>query len=235
MQGNQLCIHQILGKRPQGESFMQFNSFIRSIAYVAALACAGANAADVGIVPITASVYLVADGGSWVGGAIGGTEVTWTQGVTGQFVGWPNYGSYDNGIDIRYNDGNSWDFQFAGPGPLHLGMYLDARRFPFNGPDNPGISIYGNGRGNNQQSGWFNVLELSYSPDGNLNSFAVDFKQYDESLTSSGPGLYGSLRFNSNISITAAPVPEPEAALLAIIGLATVLGLTRSKRESSQA
>lgn len=195
------------------------------------LFCAGPAYANLAT---TAKVYLKGEPGSWVSGAVGSPEATWTHGIEGIFSATTNF---DKGVSVSYQDGNYWSFDFAAPTydpitntndgqPLGVGLYNKATRFPFNSPTKPGINISGNGRGNNQQSGWFNVLEISYGLNG-INAFAVDFRQYDESLTQTGPSLYGSLRFNSSIPLT--PVPEPSGALLLAAGLLVVLSRSAAK------
>lgn len=191
----------------------------------------------------TASVYFRGEPGSWVSGAVGSPEATWVHGVQGIFSATTNF---DQGISVSYNDGNFWSFDFAAPTynpatntntgqPLVIGFYDNATRFPFNSPTLPGLNISGNGRGNNQLSGWFNVLEVSYGANGDINAFAVDFRQYDENLTQTGPSLYGSLRFNSSIPLTLTPVPEPGTAALFSIGIMAVLGCRVIKLRSSAA
>jgi hypothetical protein len=186
-----------------------------------------------------AEVYLQSDPGSYVGGGIGAPSVTWVHGIDGIFYGGPNYGSFLHGVDITYQGDNYWDFQFSAPSydratntndgqPLHVGMYTQAQRFPFNSPTKPGINIDGAGRGNNMESGWFDVLQISYDAQGNLDQFAVDFKQFDESNTT--VGLYGSLRFNSDIPVHLSAIPEPTTGLLMMLSLAVVVPLARSAR-----
>lgn len=119
---------------------------------------------------------------------------------------------------MSFDNGNSWTFEFAAPtynpltntndgNDLAVGFYNHATRFPFNSPTRPGLDFSGNGRGNNQLGGWFNVLEVAYAPDGNVLAFAVDFQQFDESEAMTGPSTYGSLRINSSIPINAVPTP----------------------------
>jgi hypothetical protein len=96
---------------------------------------------------------------------------------------------------------------------LEDGLYIGAQRFPFNSPTRPGLTISGDGRGDNQDSGWFDVLNIAYNPDGTLASLAVNFEQYD-TTNSTGPGLYGSLRYNSNIPINPVPLPGTLGLLL---------------------
>lgn len=182
----------------------------------------------------SAEVYLYSDPGSYVGGGIGAPSVTWVHGEDGVFSGGPNYGSFDRGVQISYQGSSYWTFEFAAPSydpvtntndgqPLHVGLYTDAQRFPFNSPTKPGIDISGNGRGNNTETGWFDVLEIAYDAAGNLSKFAVDFKQFDESNTTAG--LYGSLRFNSSIAINT--VPEPGTSALMLLGLIGVVTVVR--------
>jgi len=178
----------------------------------------------------SAEVYLKADAGSWVGGAIGGPTADWVHGVDGVFYGYPNYGNFLRGVEIGYTGDATWTFEFAAPSYnrktntndgqlLQVGLYKNAERFPFNSPTKPGIDISGNGRGNNTESGWFEVLQISYDTSGNLDQFAVDFKQFDEGNTT--VGLYGSLRFNSDIpidtSFTPSAVPEPDTIFMMIV------------------
>lgn len=48
-------------------------------------------------------------------------------------------------------------------GPMMVGVYDDAVRFPFEPNGVPGLSISGNGRGNNTLNGSFEVLDIAYS------------------------------------------------------------------------
>lgn len=186
----------------------------------------------------TATVYFKGEAGSWVSGAIGAPQVTWKHGVDGLFSAHQNF---DKGVSISYNDGNYWNFDFAAPtyNPqdntndgqlLHVGLYSNATRFPFNSPTRPGLNISGNGRGNNTLGGWFNVREIVYGPGNDITKFAVDFRQFDESPNQTGPSLYGSLRFNSSIAIT--PVPEPETYAMLGIGL-LALAVVRKRRKTA--
>lgn len=191
----------------------------------------------------SAVVFLHTEPGSWVGGGIGGPEASWQHGIDGVFYGGSMYGSFDRGIQIRYDDGDYWTFGFAAPTydpatntndgqPLAVGFYDNAQRLPFRSPTRPGLEVSGNGRGNNTLSGWFEVLEVSYGADGALDRFAVDFRQYDESTSQTGPSLYGSLRFNSTIAIN--PVPEPANSAMLLAGIAVLgagAGRARTRRK----
>lgn len=182
------------------------------------------------------SLYLHAEPGSWVGGGIGADTVLWTHGVEGIFFTQRNF---NKGISVTFNDGNFWSLEFVAPtynpitntndgNDLAIGFYDQATRFPFNSPMRPGLDFSGNGRGNNQLGGWFRVLDVAYASDGEVDRFAVDFRQFDESEAMTGPSTYGSLRINSTIPIN--PVPLPTAWVLFATGILLASLVIRSKR-----
>ena len=75
-----------------------------------------------------------------------------------------------------------WDLSLETPngGPLLPGFYGGATRYPFNDPGEPGLTLSGNHRGNNQNTGYFTVLEADFGAGASVNRFAVNFRQYDE-------------------------------------------------------
>ena len=194
----------------------------------------------VAVLAQSGSVYLYAEPGSWVGGGIGAQTVLWTHGEEGIFSISRNY---DKGVSVNFDDGRSWAFDFAAPtynpltntndgNDLAVGFYDHATRFPFNSPTRPGLSFTGNGRGNNQLGGWFNVLEADYALSGSVLAFAVDFRQFDESEAMTGPSTYGSLRINSSIPIN--PVPLPASWVLLGSGLLMLQGVKRVRNDRKQ-
>lgn len=102
---------------------------------------------------------------------------------------------------------------------FQLGLYSNATRDPFEPPTLPGLSLFGDGRGDNQSTGYFNILEISYSGT-TLQSLAVDFVQYDE-LNPTAISA-GSFRYNSLIPL--APAPEISPFGLSISGLILIGG-----------
>src|SRR5262249_6749010 len=87
----------------------------------------------------------------------------------------------------------------------------------------PGLWFAANGRGSNEITGSFRVLDVSFASDNTITSLAVDFLQNDED------GLlgqsYGSFRYQSNVPITTIPVPPTQA--VAIRGVLVVALMLR--------
>jgi hypothetical protein len=157
----------------------------------------------------TGSIFLRADSDSFIGGGIGEPEVLWTHGDEGLFSISTNF---NKGASVTFDDGDNWSFDFAAPkfnsetneesgNLLEVKFYDEATRFPFNSPTKPGLSFSGNGRGNNKLGGSFNVLEIEYDEDEEIQRLAVDFRQYDGNEDATGPSTFGSLRINSTIPI----------------------------------
>ena len=119
----------------------------------------------------------------------------------------------DPGLNDYY-----WDLRLAAPQGESIvpGLYEGAARYPFQSPDQPGMTLSGNHRGNNRNAGYFRVLEAEYSGD-RLVRFAVDFKQFDEA--NPNQWVEGQWRYN-------ATVPEPAALAL----LAAPVVLLRGRR-----
>lgn len=113
-------------------------------------------------------------------------------------------------LDISAPDGEK-------PG---VGLYENTARWPFVNAGQAGLTFLGDHRGDNQDSGFFNILAIDFDPSGILTSIAIDFTQYGENNLDWW--LHGSLRFNSDIPVRTS-VPEPGAFLLIMIGMVGLL------------
>jgi hypothetical protein len=206
-----------------------------ALGVAAALICISSQAA----IADSASVYLRPQAGSYVGGNLPLSGVTWTHGIDGVFM---TQVEFSRVAHVYFTGDESWTFQFAAaqyspidnlvmPRALTVGFYDNATRYPFNSPTRPGMNVSGGGRGYNQLSGWFNVLEVEYSSNFEVTKLAVDFAEYGENLTQSGPALFGSLRLNSSIPITSS-VPETSTLLQFCAGLALAAALRTRRREA---
>ena len=129
-------------------------------------------------------------------------------------------------FSFRSTDGQHWwdaVFATANSQPLTPGEYLGVVRYPFGDATHASMDLYGDGRGSNQVGGWFKVLEISFTPTGQVQSAAIDFYHLSENIADRW--TLGSLRFNSEIALS--PVPEPSTTLL---GMSPIIGLFLRRR-----
>jgi hypothetical protein len=120
---------------------------------------------------------------------------------------------------------HDWTLDIMAPDgqPLAVGDYTNTAHPPFMAAGQPGLAFFGDGRIDNQDSGFFSVRELSIDDIGAVQKLAVDFTQYGEG--NQDWWLKGQLRYNSSIPV----VPEPSTALTLVLGLPIVLYLRRSR------
>jgi len=174
----------------------------------------------------TTAFYFTSSPESWI--ADGETVLA----TPGDGFSFEAYKNYDNGVSfsiIGANYSRWWYLDFAAPGEVELtpGIFLGATRWPFQDYGSPGLSFSGNGNGNNELTGHFTVLEVSYGGGGVIQSFAADFTQYDGGLPNEWN--VGSIRYNSLI-----PIPEPGTlSLLGSAAFAYLLRLRRLRTEKS--
>ena len=180
-------------------------------------------------------LYFTGTDGSWVSGGETRTLLSEADGGTFAFQAFETFGgaiavdinNYANDT-VPFQDQVGYSVEVAPRAgeTLGVGLYLGGTRFPFQDPSEPGLNFSGNGRGNNMQTGYFNILELEIDDMRAIVAFAVDLLQYTE--TSTTEYSWVSLRFNSDIALTLdpilnpAPVPVPGAVLLfapALLGL----------------
>jgi hypothetical protein len=162
-------------------------------------------------------IYFTSTPGSWIGQ---GQTLTINEVTASRYY---DQGAYTNAVILR---GGGYELDLVEPNHSlpTVGYFDNVTRWAFNG-DGAGMWFTAPGRGDNQISGWFDVLEATYSPvDGSVESFAVNFQQYDE--TSTTEWTMGAIRYNSSLPINA---PEPSSAALVLVGV-TGLFLARQWR-----
>lgn len=155
-------------------------------------------------------------------------------------------GTYDNSLSFMISSLDSpfgpdwnpasgeeyhyWRLDLAAPydASLETGFYDNTARYAFQADSQAGLTFSGDHRGNNRNSGFFNVLEIAFDENGDLSRFAVDFTQYGEE----NPDWWiaGQLRFNSDIPLNAS-VPEPATFFLFSIGFG-VIALAKIRKSS---
>lgn len=106
-------------------------------------------------------------------------------------------------ITISFNTPNFsdwWYLNFAAPSGQSLipGSYPGAARYPFQTANQPGLSVYGEGRGCNTLTGSFQVLQSSFDSSGNVLAFDATFIQYCEGGTAA---LRGEIRYNATVAV----------------------------------
>jgi hypothetical protein len=116
----------------------------------------------------------------------------------GDFVGGGQSCAYSTAAE------DFWNLDFAAPpgSPLTPGTYLGATRASFRGPGEPGLDVFGNGRGCSTVTGSFVVTAVSLSgPDNSfIERFDATFEQHCEG---GEPALRGE------IHIANPPPPAP--------------------------
>lgn len=157
---------------------------------LAALACSVSVHAQV------TSLTMFSDPGDYIGGG----QFQFYTPAEGTFSAQRNYAE---GVSLSFNTASYdhwWYLDFAAPNnqPLSVGTYAGAVRFPFQGTSQPGLSVYGDGRGCNTLTGSFQVLDVTYDASNAVASFDATFEQYCEGGTAA---LRGEIRYNANVIV----------------------------------
>jgi hypothetical protein len=146
---------------------------------------------------------------SWIG-----------QGQTLTFTDVTAKRTYQLGVytdSVEFNAGG-YGLRIVGPNLslARVGYYPGAVRWPFM-DSGSGMAFTGPGRANNTLTGWFHVLQADYKEDGQVEAFAVDFVQYDETFLTRWNR--GSIRLNSSIPVPGRPPPMAMDRLLRTNGV----------------
>ncbi len=150
-------------------------------------------------------IWMDSDANDYIGQ---GQSYTFPE-TSGNFSVTTGISGISNAVSLTFetpDTANEWQhvtLEFAPPAgkTLSVGSYEGAERLAFATPGHPGMDISMTGRGCNEISGRFDVLELGLNNLGQLNRLAIDFEQHCDNAP---PLLFGQLRFNSDIS---APPP----------------------------
>lgn len=94
-------------------------------------------------------------------------------------------------VTVRIDGETWWTLEFEAPAgqSLTAGVTYDgATRYPFNEPEQPGLSLSGDGRGCNELGGSFTVLAADFATDGAVEQFEATFEQRCENGTAAATG-----------------------------------------------
>jgi hypothetical protein len=109
-----------------------------------------------------------------------------------------NLGPGGVAIDVRSDGGTGlvlWAVNLAAPRgqSLQVGTFSNAMRAAFRESSQPGLDVYGDGRGCNQVFGTFTITKIEIAPNGAVTALDATFVQHCETPTA--PALNGHLRF----------------------------------------
>jgi hypothetical protein len=102
-------------------------------------------------------------------------------------------------LTVRIDGREQWTARLALPAGAtwQPGLYAGAANYPFQQPTQPGLDFSGEGRGCNEITGWFEIIEIQVVGSSVL-SLAIDFIQHCEG---GAPALFGAIRVNSNVPL----------------------------------
>lgn len=128
--------------------------------------------------------------------------------------------SANNAVSLSVDGGNGdwWTLDLAAPSGKTLapGTYTGATRHPFNGHNEPGLDLSGNGRGCNTLTGTFTIDAVEFGPQGYVKKLDASFEQHCEGST---PAARGEVHIDN-------PAPPAELDLglaVAVEGTASTL------------
>lgn len=199
--------------------------YIRTLVVVSFALCFASSANGQ---PVTRFTVVDSSPSSWV--ARGYHDYTVSPALGWTFVPSRNF---DNGVGFNISGPalpgtavTNWFLNFAAPfdAVLAPGLYSNFQRWPFQAPDRPGLEFGSTGRLDNEASGFFRILEVTYGSTGNVLTFAADFTHYGEM----DPNRYAIVEVRYNASV----VPEPGALTLSALGLLGAAWRIRSRNRA---
>jgi hypothetical protein len=199
---------------PRHGDLVQRSRHARALVAVAATVACLALSAGAGASPSeleqTGQLTMTSDAGDYIGQ--GGTYSYATPanvffGTVRSWAGENNLVSVTMRTDAASTD--YWILEFAAaPGEtLTAGTYSNAARVGSQAVDQPGLDVFGMGRGCNTLTGNFTVSDAVFGPYGYVQSFHAAFEQHCEG---NGPALHGE------VSVSNPPPPPPLSTQLTI-------------------
>jgi len=124
---------------------------------------------------------------------------------------------------IQPGNGDWWYVTIAAaPGqPLLKGTYTNAVRAEFRGAGQPGVDVFGDGRGCNTLTGSFTVLHALYGANNTVLQFDATFVQNCEGFM---PPLTGEIRYDASPALTLQATINPSGTVGRSSARATVSG-----------
>jgi hypothetical protein len=134
----------------------------------------------------------------------------------------------DNSVEVNINGDTWWTLDFAAPQGQALTAgttYDNATRYPFQASTEPGLSLYGDGRGCNTVTGSFTVNKAIFGPHGWIQSFDATFVQHCEgSTTSEATGTVDIENGPAPAELAVTVTPAATSSVDKISGQATITG-----------
>ncbi len=153
-----------------------------------------------------------------------GTSVTFS-GSGGDFVTGDQPWSFDpsnsvidasvssdgNHVSVDINGTSSWNLDLAAPQGQALTagtVYANAARYPFQDSQQPGLSLFGDGRGCNTVTGSFTIKSATFGPHGWIQNFDATFVQHcegDPNSAATGEVILSNGPAPPDLTVTIAP------------------------------
>jgi hypothetical protein len=119
-----------------------------------------------------------------------------------------------NGVSVYFDSPqhNHWFFLgLAAPGSnvLSAGAYLNAAYYPYQEPDEPGLSFLDGFGFSHTVTGWFQVRQIVFGSSNDVQQFWATFEQH---INGEIPGIRGEVRFNAELPLAIAAPTYPSTA-----------------------
>jgi hypothetical protein len=182
------------------------------------------------VVPTTGSfLYLNSQPGEYVGQGIEQLYTSADTNISGSFL----YGSngYFRGNVIQGDNVHWWYVDVAAPPgeALAVGSYVEAVRAAFRLAGQPGLDVFGDGRGCNAVTGKFDIDALSLAPNGDVAVLQATFEEHCEG---GDLALFGRLRYEAPPPLLISVALREEGAVTNKTVVATIGGTVSCSRNA---